>query len=443
MPNDRAGILPGIFGLRIPSVWLVAGGGWIGRGIQVVAQLVAVRILIDGLGTTGYGVFAVLASLNGWLLLGDLCLGISIQNYISERRAAGRDADDIILTGAILSLIAAVGFCLLLLLMGPWLARMILGDFGFLTPFQRTLAFYALAFPALGTALGGVLYRIWFARHQGYLANLLPAAGTIVGTLAVWLVQRNGSSSVALSTFLYYSPLAILPTILLARTAFRAARHHRFETKLVRPLLSRGLRFWLSGLLAASVLQVDYIIMVRILPVHDIVIYNVATKLFQLIFFVYNALLLALWPICSEAIARHDWPHVLQLIRRYILFGFGFTLIAGLGVAITNPWIVRILAPGLNTPIPLIVVTLLTIYTMVRVWTDTFAMVLQSMNDLLLMWIVAPIQSIFSITFQIFGAHWFGLPGVVGGLIGCFLLTSVWVLPVRCWLHARRPTASR
>ena len=44
----------------VPRVWLVAGGGWIGRGLQVVAQLVAIRILTDGLGTEGYGAFAVL-----------------------------------------------------------------------------------------------------------------------------------------------------------------------------------------------------------------------------------------------------------------------------------------------------------------------------------------------------------------------------------------------
>lgn len=182
--------------------------------------------------------------------------------------------------------------------------------------------------------------------------------------------------------------------------------------------------------------------MVQVLPVHDIVIYNVATKIFLLIFFVYNALLLALWPVCSEAIARHDWHQVTGIVRKYIAFGFAFTLVAGLGIAVVNAWIVHILAPGLGTSIPLLVIGLLTFYTMIRVWTDTFAMVLQSMNDLLLMWLVAPIQSLLSISLQILGARWFGLPGVIGGLIGCFLLTAVWMLPLRCWLHARHQMIS-
>ena len=54
---------------RIPKIWLVAGGGWIGRGLQVVSQLVAVRILTDSLGTHGYGMFAVLASLTALTIL--------------------------------------------------------------------------------------------------------------------------------------------------------------------------------------------------------------------------------------------------------------------------------------------------------------------------------------------------------------------------------------
>lgn len=440
--RQTARVGAGLSGIRIPSVWLVAGGGWIGRGIQVLAQLVAVRILIGSLGTAGYSVFAVLASLNGWLLLSDFSIGISLQNYISERRASESETDDIILTGALLSLAAASIMAVAMLLLGPWLSDMLLGDFQSLSDTNRTLAFYAMAFPGIGTALGGVVYRIWFARHRGYLSNLLPAAGTVIGTAGVWALQHaQAEPRIVLTTLFYYAPLAILPIVALAVTAAKAARHHRFSPDLIKPLLSRAFRFWVSGLLAAAVLQVDYIIMVRVLAAHDIVIYSVATKLFLLIFFVYNALLLALWPVCSEAIARNDWHSVLATTRKYIAFGVVFTLVAGIGVAVTNHWIVRILAPGLDTPIPLMVIALLTVYIMIRVWTDTFAMVLQSMNDLTVMWLVAPVQSILSITLQTFGARWFGLPGVIGGLIGCFVLTAAWILPLRCWFHARRGIA--
>lgn len=416
---------------RIPQIWLVAGGGWIGRGLQVVAQLAAVRILTDSLGTAGYGVFAVLGSLAGWFLLSDFSIAISLQNHISERRATDQDAEDIIYTATILSAAAAGITALVMLLLGPWLSRLLLDEFSFLTAAQRTLAFYAMALPGIGTALGGVVYKIWFAQHRGYLSNLMPAAGTLLGTLAVWLVALGDTQPrLAWSVLLYYAPLAVLPIVALIRTAHRT-RRHRFRTDLARPLLHRASRFWVFGLLAAGVLQVDYIIMAQVLPPRDIVVYNIASKLFLLVFFVYNALLLALWPVCSEAIAQGQWPRVFVMIRRYLMIGTAFTLASGVGIALFNGWIVRIIAPSLATPLPLVIVMLLTIYIMVRVWTDTFAMILQSMNDLSIFWIVVPIQSLLSIGLQTLGARWFGLPGMIVGLTLCFVLTVAWVLPLR------------
>lgn len=432
-------------GARIPTVWLVAGGGWIGRGIQVAAQLLAVRILVQGIGTEGYGVFAVLASLNGWLLLTDLGIGISLQNYISERRASAQEADDLIVTAAVLALVATVLFGALLLLLGPWLANLLLGEFPFLSVSQRTLAFDAMVLPGIGTALGTVAYRIWFARHRGYLSNLMPAAGTMIGTAMVWLLLRDGASpqAVALSTLLYYLPLALLPVITLAILVARTARTHKYRADLARPLMQRGLRFWVSGVLAAGVLGVDYMIMVQVLKVPEIVIYSVASKLFLLVFFVYNALLQALWPVSSEAIAQGDWTAVKQIARKYIAIGALFTLAAGAGIAMANHWIVGFLVPGLNKPIPLVVIGLLTLYTLTRVWTDMFGMIVQSMNDLLLMWLVAPLQAALSVGLQFVGAKWFGLPGLICGLIGCYLLTAAWALPLRVWLHARRAAQPR
>lgn len=428
---------------HIPQVWLVAGGGWVGRGLQVAAQLIAVRILTDSLGTRGYGAFAVLASLNGWFLLSDFSIAISLQNYISERRSREEDADDLVITAALLSLVAVGVTAVGVLVAGPWLADLLLHDLGTLPRSAQTVAFYAAAFPSIGAALGGVVYKFWFAHHRGYLSNLVPAAGTVLGTFAVWLVHRSHiEPRLAWSLFLYYAPVALLPLAALLAITLQIARRHPFRRDLIRPLLGRAFRFWIFGILAVAVLQVDYIIMAQVLPAQDIVIYNVATRLFLLVFFVYNALLLALWPVCSEAIARNDWDTVFATLRRYMAIGLAFTLACGIAIALLDHWVVRLLVPSLHTDLPLVVVVLLTIYIMVRIWSDTFAMVLQSMNDLKPLWIALPIQSLLSVGLQTLGAHIAGLPGMIAGLTSCFVLTVGWYLPRRCLRHARSGATS-
>lgn len=426
---------------RIPQVWLVAGGGWLGRGVQVVAQLAAIRILTESLGTESYGAFAVLGSLVAWFALSDLCIAFSLQNYISERRANKQEADDLIFTATILSAGATCSAALVTLLAGPWLADLLLGRFETLSGTQRTMAFYAVAFPGIGAALGGMTYKIWLAKHRGYLSNILPAIGTLIGTSAIWLAASIPTTDhLTMNILLYYVPLAVLPVGALALTAMHT-RRHRFRFDMINPLLDRAWRFWLFGLLTAGVTQVDYIVMSQILLSNDIVVYNIASRIFQLVLFIYSALLFALWPVCSEAIVRGEWARIIKMLFRYISIGIIFVLLSGTVIVVINPWITSIIAPALKQGLPLLVVILMTIYMAMRVWTDTFSMMLQSMNDLKSLWIIVFVQAVFSVTCQVIGAKLFGLVGMIIGLIACYAFTAAWAIPMRCFSHARRGMA--
>jgi O-antigen/teichoic acid export membrane protein len=421
-------------------VWLVAMGGWAGRAIQVVSQLFAIRILTQALGVEGYSIFAILASLAGWFALADFSLAISAQNFVSERRVAKTSTDDVILTAALLALGSSVVAGIVVFLVGPAIASHLLSEFGSFTEAQKTIAFWAVAYPAIGTALGGVAYRILFAQHHGYLSNLLPAVGTFAGTVGVWLVATRGASfTLGWITLVYYLPLtlvAMAALCVIVRGAWRC--RGRLSAELVGPMLHRAFKFWVFGILAAGVLQVDYIIMSQTLSSEDIVTYNVASKVFALILFVYSALLHALWPVCSEAIARGDWEATFANVRKYLAIGFAFVLVCGLAFGLAQGLIVDFLSPTIPVSIPWIVVVLLTVYTAFRVWTDTFGMVLQSMNDLTIFWLAVPFQALLSIGLQIAGARLFGLPGMVAGLMLCFALTTAWILPLRCVRNARR-----
>jgi len=430
--------LGSLHGRPIPRVWLVTGGGWAGRGIQILAQLVSVRILTQGLGTSGYGAFAVLAGLQGWFLLADLGIGISIQNYLSESRARDVPVDDILFTGAILSLGAVAVAATILYATGPLIGDFLLGDLLVLTQGERTAAFYAVAFPGVGTALGGVIYKIWFAQHRGYLSQLVPAAGAILGTLAVWSAGRALDLRVAPALLLYYMPLAILPIVALALTVTRRTTRERFRRDLVKPILTRGIRFWIFGVLQAGVLQVDYIIIARVLNGRDVVLYSLASRLFSLILFLYSALLMALWPVFVEAITKGERTSVFAMVRRYLAVGFAISLAGGTFVALFRNQLVGLLAPSLGVTIPITIIMLMTVGLMVRTWTDMFAMTLQCMNDLHILWIVVPIQSVLSIVLQTWGANLFGLPGMIVGLIACFMLTVSWALPLRFFILTRR-----
>jgi len=408
--------------------------------MQIVAQLAAVRIMTDSLGVSGYGAFAVLVSLNGWLILSDLCIATSLQNFVSQARASGSEVDDIVITAAVLSLAATATSLLLLLLAGPILSRALLGNFSGLATDEMLFSFYAVCLCIGGSALGSVAYRVWFAEHRGYLSNLLPAIGTVAGTMLLWLVARQGfAQPLTMSVLAYYLPVAVIPLVALAMRIRVAARCGRFDGALVGPLVRRGFRFWIFGVLAAGVLQVDYIVLSQVLEDSDVALYSIVARLFAMVLFMYSALLAALWPICTEMTSRKDWSGLTRTLRKYLLLGMAFALVSGAVLLVINPWVMGLLSPALGIVVPGAIIGLMTIYVLVRIWTDTFAMVLQSMDDLRVLWVVTPVQSLLSIGLQTLGAQYFGMVGLICGLIACFVLTTAWALPYRFLHHVRSP----
>jgi hypothetical protein len=90
----------------------------------------------------------------------------------------------------------------------------------------------------------------------------------------------------------------------------------------------------------------------------------------------------------------------------------------------------HILAPRTNLTLPITVIILFGIYAVIRVWTDSYAVALQSQNQLKIFWIYVPIQAILSFFGMYFFSLHYGLNGILTGLILSFVLTASWILPV-------------
>ncbi len=181
--------------------------------------------------------------------------------------------------------------------------------------------------------------------------------------------------------------------------------------------------------MSAGVLQIDYLIMSQFLPAKDIVGYNLSNKIFSLAFFIYSALLMALWPVCAEAISRNEWLQVNRHVRKSIILGAGIIAVTTFCLIIFMPEMVNLLSPREQVTIPVLFIVLLGCYQLLRVWTDTYAMLLQSMSYLRPFWLYIPFQAILSFLLQWYLVKKLGIYGVVLGLMGSFIATACWALP--------------
>lgn len=412
---------------NIPVHFLVAASAWISRGINVIVRVFTIPILLSYLGIEQFAVFSIILSLEGWFLLCDLGLGSSVQNYLSEARARKEN------TGPLLSAVAqitivllVVSFCLLYCL-NHNIQNIVFKDFSIARGDLVLLAGSMYIF----TAIGSIGYKALYAFQKGYWIHILQAIGGVLSSIIALMLpffyqgqQKLVASIVAMTIFPAFFACSAFYSLFFKRNPFQ---HVCWAT--VKMMIKRGSSFWTFAVLSNVGLLVDYLIMARTLTADQIASYHVLSKIFLSLFFVYNALLLAVWPKCSELLARNQWSEVEQIIKRYILFGSIVMVLATLSVSLFSTKISLLFFKSNDVQFLQSTIFLFGVYFLIRVVTDTFSMVFQSMSYMKVFFIFVPVQVLLIVLFEYFLSLKYGIDGILWGLIGAFSVTVLWGLP--------------
>ncbi len=400
---------------------------------MAIIQIASIRVLTSGLGVNHYAIFALLTALTGWFMLADGGLGASLQNYISEQRAKDCAYESYVKSASAVAGIMLLFAIVVLYVLSPLISSIYLERFSSVGSASKEHMLLFSGIILLCSSFGGIIYKIWYAEQKGYFSNIVPAIASFIGYLAIVVVNNSHANDrLMLSLIAFLFPPAMLPSVaLIIRNAIAIKSEKlKISTDITVKVVKRAVHFWFFGLMAALVLQVDYIIMSQFISSYDIVLYTISIKTFGILLMVYGSLLSALWPVFSEAIALGQWSKVYVYTRKYLGIGLLFIAISTFCLLWTMPLVVSIVVPRGRIIVPTGVIILFGVYCMLRVWTDTFAMILQSMSEFKSLWIFVPIQAVVTITIQWSCAPIFGLYGILFGLIGSFILTVAWALPL-------------
>lgn len=398
---------------------------------MALAQLVSIPLLLNYLGSDQYSWLVVAMSLQAWWMLCDMGLALALQNEISVRRANKENDSDLIVSTATLVVSLLVVCSVLLLVFADTLAWLLLPPDAHGSGQGGQLIAITGMFALLLTA-GNVAYRILYARHQGHWVNILPAIGALLSLAGlVVLPHIHVADPLMWAAVVWSGPTALLAAIAFVVLLLRALRYSQVGPQpiLCRQLIKQGSQFALFAALAALTLQIDYVVIGKLMTEQDILLYHITNKMMVFISFFFTAVVQATWPVCAEAAALRKWSQVDSLMKRLLVIG-GVVIVLGAG----SMWLLRSevlqhLAPEQNLVIPGLLWGLLTVNALVRAWSDCYAMLLQSMNHVKIFLRYIPIQSGICVMGQIVLGSYFGLYGVVSAIVVSFVLTSVWILP--------------
>ena len=420
--------------IEIPRHIWIAASTWVSKLVIICIQFYSIRILIDILGLDGYALFTVALSLMGWFLLLDFGVGSSLQNKISVVRGVGGNHNSyFFIIISILLAILLIILCAIIWLAEP-IASTLFEKFIFLAAEHKIYTVKAFFILFVMNAFSQIVIKVLFAEQKGWISNLALGVGAIVslGCLIFLKEMPRSSNDLLYSIYSYQLPTIIIILSVLVWKLFSIKKEIIFSKSAFLEsieIIKKGGGFFLFSLLSACVLQADYLVLSQKVVGDQLVIYSVFSRIFAIVLFFYSALLQASWPVCSENHAKGHYHIYKSIQKKYFGFGGAFVLMCGLVIWFCKDIVIGLFAPGKSLEVSAGFIILLLLYQIVRIWTDTYAMFLQSAGVLKPLWIMIPAQAIISVTFQWYGAEYFGLNGLIIGLILSFLLTVTWWLP--------------
>lgn len=412
--------------IKLEKYHYVALVGWIAKIFTVVFSLINTRLLLDLLGVNGFALYSIIFSLIGWLSLLNFAIPSAVQNTISKFRIEQKDLTELFQT-ILFVVLAIIAFSIPLVIFISNLTYNSL--FVNYTNILDVKYLIIMLFLLSLSGLSEIFNKILFALHQGYWANMYPAFLSIIGFVILYLLQTKDINNVNIVLTTFFLPYLLIFAIACIQSI--GLIKPKFHKNIFLIVFSLMKNFFLFAVLAAFVLKVDYIIMAIVLKANEIATYNLDMRVFNLVLFMYGTVLAALWPVSSDLFHQKKFKLIKKSIHNNLLFGFLMTILLSSFIIVFKEPIFSLISGKDSLTISVTTGILTAFYILLRIWTDSYATILQSMNEVKVLIYVVPFQAFVSITAQYFFGMKYGVNGIIMGLCLSFLLTVAWVLPLK------------
>jgi len=310
--------------------------------------LVVTPIIVAKLGTTAFGVWALVRAFTSYVSLLDLGMGSALAKLVAQYRGSGRNSDinDLLNTTLVIYVCMGAVASLGVFAVRGWVA----------TTFFKGASGYGgeISFLLMGVVIIlaanlalGVFASLLIGAQRMDLTNLSGTVGVLfyhVASLAFVLLGWG------LRGLLVVSACSTLLTatinILLARTEYPGLRitPMRFRSTMVRMLLGLGLQYQVGSLAVLVHAHLDKLILGHFLGVNFVAYYEIAGRLIERLRSFPVMLLSPILPAASELDAREDRLTLERLYRQALRYVGAvsfpvFILFAALAYPIVHMWI--------------------------------------------------------------------------------------------------------
>jgi O-antigen/teichoic acid export membrane protein len=294
-----------------------------GTGAPFLMALVAIPLLIDGLGIARFGVLTIAWMVVGYFSLFDMGLGRALTKLVAERLGQGRDSEIPALVWTAMSMMTVLGVlgAVTAAALTPWLVTSVLNIPTELQP-ETLIAFYLLAI-AIPIVLGGTGLRGILEAHQRFdLVNVVRIPLGILTFLGPLAVLSFSSSLVPVVGVLVIARLTswCAYAILSFRVEPSLGHSVRISRQLIRPLINFGGWITVTNVVGPLMVYMDRFLIGAIISMEAVAYYATPYEMVTKLWIIPGALMGVVFP--AFAVLSGDRLGAARLFRRTVRYIF-------------------------------------------------------------------------------------------------------------------------
>ncbi|MEJ2617261.1 MAG: oligosaccharide flippase family protein [Ignavibacteriaceae bacterium] len=403
------------------------------NGFNFLFNLLLVRLTLDYLGKTEYGVWLTLSSILTWFNYLDFGLGNGLRNKLAEAFAK----DDLRSAKIYVSTTYAVFSSIILLIIIVFIAifrfinwleifkapvylenelntLVLLSVIFFLTQFVlRLLTFIINADQK--TALNG-----FFSFSINLLTVLLVYILLKITSPSI-LILGAGSTFIPVVVFIFASFIFFSRKYKSISPSFKAVRLSN-----LKDLLGLGTQFFIIQISSLIIFTTDNLIITQLFGPDDVTIYNIAFKYFNYIPIIFFMILTPMWSAYTEAYVKDDFGWIKNAVNKILKVWMLLSILVIIMIFAAN----RIYDIWLNAQIkvPLDLTILMGLFAIISNWNNIFAYFINGVGKIRLQLYASVIVGIINIPLSIYFAKNLnmGISGVMAATCVCIGVGAVW-----------------
>jgi len=342
----------------------------ISSGAKICSLLISwfmVPVTINYLSPEHYGLWMAITSILYWIAFMDIGLGNGMRNYMAEAIAQNDwdKARSYFSTAMVMLSIIAIILGMVAVAVIPILNMNDIFNAHTISNKEIAVVLLTAILIALMLFVSKNIGMAYVALQQYAVNDIIIFLGSVISAISILILSHTVAANLTIFVIAVSLPpvlvyiLAIIPLVIRHPQLRPSIKHIDFEV--AKQVISKGLGFFVIQITSCLVLfgSANLFISHYCGP-NQVTIYNVAYKLFSLLYVAYLIYLSPIWNAYTDAATKKDYEWIKHMFRRSILM-WGISVLGGGVLLAISGWFFKIWV-GDSVSIPFMVSLVVLLY---------------------------------------------------------------------------------